>query len=89
MQFGQNLERSLAFGVVEDVRRHHQLVGAGAADEILDPAPHRVRAADHGAGEPVIEDRAGVGIEPRLEILDRRRQPAAPPGAVVQHRLLQ
>src|SRR5215469_782118 len=47
--------------MIENVGGHHQLVGAGAADEIVEPAAHGVRSADDRAAERVIEDRAGVG----------------------------
>src|SRR6266404_1074927 len=89
VQFGDDLERALAFGVVEDVRGHHQLVGAGAADEIVETTPDRVRPADDGAAERIIENGAGVRIELRLEILDRWRHSATASGPVVQRRLLQ
>src|SRR5579862_7994427 len=63
-----DLERALALGVVKDVGGDHQLVGAGLADEILEPLPHGVWPADDRAGLAVGEHRAGIGIELRIEI---------------------
>ena len=84
MHFSDDLERAFALGVIEDVRGHHQLVRAGAADEIVEAAAHGVGTADDGATERVTEDGAGVRIELRLEILYRWRYSAATPGPVVQ-----
>ena len=75
--------------MVEDIRRHHQLVGAGLADEIVEAAPHGFGRADDGAGLAVGKDRARVGIELRVKIRNRRRHAAPPSGPVVQCRLLQ
>ena len=75
--------------MVEDIPGHHQFLGAGAADELVEAAPHRVRAADHGGAERVAKDRARIRIEPRFEILDRRGYPARPAHPVVQRGLLQ
>jgi len=35
---GDDLERALALVVVEDVRGHHQLVGTGAGDKVVEAA---------------------------------------------------
>jgi len=75
--------------VIENVGSDHQLVGAGAADEIIEAAPRRIRPADDRASIRVMKDCARVMIEPCLEILERRRHPARPAEPVVQRRLLQ
>src|SRR5215813_7984318 len=84
-----DLERPFPFGVVEDVCRHHQFVGAGPADEVLQAAANRIWPADDCAAERIVEDEPGVRIKLRLEVLDRRRHSAAPPHPVVERGLLQ
>ena len=63
MQFGNDLERAFALGVVEDVGGDHQLVGAGPADEFVEAAPDRVGPANEGGAESIIENGACVRIE--------------------------
>jgi hypothetical protein len=75
--------------MVEDIRGRHQLVGAGLSDEIIEPAPDRFPPADDRASIRVVQYRARLRIQPRLEILEWRRHTARSPEPVVQSRLLQ
>ena len=45
----EDFERALARLVVEDLRRHHQLVRAVVGGELGHPAPHHIRAAHYRA----------------------------------------
>ena len=70
----EDFERPLTSTMVEDLRRNHQFVGAGGRDEVPESAPHCL-------GPPTTEQASAsasiarrVGIEPRVEIIDRRRQ---------------
>jgi hypothetical protein len=36
----EDLERAFAFGVIKDIGGQHQTVGASAADEVIEDAPH-------------------------------------------------
>src|SRR5262245_46428327 len=66
MQFGEDLERPLALLVVEDVGGHHQLIGPGAADKVVEAAAHGVAAANDGGAQRVGENGAGIRIETGL-----------------------
>jgi hypothetical protein len=48
MHFRHDIERAFPFGVVEDVRRHHQLVGPGSVDKLSQATPHGLGFADNG-----------------------------------------
>jgi len=70
--------------VIENVPGHHQFLGPGAIDELVEAAPHGIRPADDGGAQRVGEDGARLGIEPGFEILDRRGHTPRPSDPVVQ-----
>src|SRR5579862_5673643 len=53
--------------VIVDVRRHDQLVSAGAGHELLQPATDGLGRADERAGEDLVQQRALVGQELLVE----------------------
>lgn len=64
--------------MIEYLRRHHQLVRAGAADEGIEAKPDRFGRTDNGAGERIVEHGVFLCADAGRVVFHRRRQFARP-----------